>query len=214
MKILKKIFTPAYKKVWAKAAEELNGKYTNNGLWQTDTLLCHYKNWRILLDTYKAQSTKVTDFFNEDAEDEIDYTRMLVPFKVKGDFHFKISKKGLFGKAGKLFGTKDIQIGDKSFDKKFTIKGNNDQKIKALFDSEELRTLIKKHPHIRIQVREYKGWFSHTFPEGVLGLYMERESIVWNKNTIIDFFRIFELMLDKMVEIGVAYEDDPKYYLG
>lgn len=214
MKFLKKIFKPRYKKAWAKAAEELGGKYADNGLWETDTLLCHYKKWRILIDTYKAQSGKIADFFDEDAEDEITYTRMLVPFKVNGNFHFKIHKKGWLGKASKLFGAKDIKIGDKSFDKKFIIKGNNDQKITELFNSEELRKLIKKHPGIRIEVREYKGWFSHTFPEGVLGLYMECEDIVENKNTIIDFFEIFRLILDKMVEIGVAYEDDPKYYLG
>jgi len=212
MKFLKKIFTPPYKKVWAGAAEELGGKYTDNGLWETDTLLCHYKNWRILLDIYKGQSANVIEILNDD--DKVDFTRMLVPFKVKGNFQFKIYRKGLFSGVGKLLRAKNIAIGDKSFDKKFIIKGNNGEKIKQLFDSEELKTLIKKHAYIHIEVREYKGWFSHTFPEGVVGLYMEREDIVWNKNTIMDFFQIFRLILDRMVEVGIAYEDDPKYYLG
>ncbi len=68
-----------------------------------------------------------------------------------------LSNEVFFDQLNKAFGSQDIQTGDKDFDKKFIIKGNNEQLIKKLFDTATKQLLIKYRSSLDWKLTIYKN---------------------------------------------------------
>lgn len=88
--------------------------------------------------------------------DSTGYPQMRAPYQDKNGFRFKIISKGIFTKIGKLFGMQDLIIGDADFDDEFIIQSNDEEKVRAFFDSPRLRQLIKAQPYVSFGIREEK----------------------------------------------------------
>jgi hypothetical protein len=59
------------------------------------------------------------------------------------DFRFAIHKEHFIDEIGKFFGMQDVIIGYPEFDKHVIIKTNSEEKVKALFADEQLRTFLQ-----------------------------------------------------------------------
>ncbi|PCH88424.1 MAG: DUF3137 domain-containing protein [Flavobacteriales bacterium] len=203
MSLLRKIFGPSKDEIWSQIAKDIGGEYIDGGFWQKDTLLYEHNEWKILLDTYTQSSGKSSTT----------YTRLRVPFINKDNLRFTIYREGFFSSIGKFFGMQDIITGDPYFDDHFIIKGNNVSRIKQLLDSEELKKLMDNQPHMHIEVRDDEGWFGPSFPQGVDELYFECFGVIKEKDVLLNLFELFSVVLDRLVRIDSAYEDDPKIRL-
>lgn len=51
----------------------------------------------------------------------------------------------------------DIKIGDRDFDEAFIIKGNDEGKVRRLFQMTQLRTMVDSQPQIYLTVKEDEG---------------------------------------------------------
>lgn len=71
------------------------------------------------------------------------FTTFAANLLVKDGFRFAIHEDTFLDEAGKLFGMQDVVIGYPEFDDKVIIKTNNEEKVKLLFDSEEVREALK-----------------------------------------------------------------------
>lgn len=58
-----------------------------------------------------------------------------------------------------------MEIGYPDFDKAFTIKSNNEFKIKTLLRNKELRKLIEYQKDVNIQILDQKGIWEDKLPE-------------------------------------------------
>ncbi|MBL4577465.1 MAG: hypothetical protein JKX74_03275 [Flavobacteriales bacterium] len=203
MSLLRKIFGPSKDEIWSQIAKDIGGEYIDGGFWQKDTLLYEHNEWKILLDTYTQSSGKSSTT----------YTRLRVPFINKDNLRFTIYREGFFSSIGKFFGMQDIITGDPYFDDHFIIKGNNVSRIKQLLDSEELKKLMDNQPHMYIEVRDDEGWFGPDFPQGVDELYFQCFGVIKEKEVLLNLFELFSVVLDRLVRIDSAYEDDPKIQL-
>lgn len=207
MRKRKSIFGPSKDEIWTQIAADIGGEFIEGGFWGKDVLIYKHGEWQILLDTYTVTTSTGT------ATTSTTYTRMRAPFINKDNLYFKISRKGFFSSIGKFFGMQDIEIGDSFFDNQFIIKGNDPEKIKLLLADDRIKELCQLQPRIHLRIKDDEGWFGTDFPEGVDELYFERVGVIKETALLKALFGLFCLVLERLVQIDSAYEDDPQVTL-
>lgn len=75
-----------------------------------------------------------------------DQTIVETQYHPLGDFKFTIYPEKWSDGFAKLLGMQDIVVGHEDFDKQFIIKGNDEQRIKDLFQDAALRRLLMDEP--------------------------------------------------------------------
>ena len=199
----KSIFGPSKDEIWTQIAADIDGEFIEGGFWGKDVLIYKHGEWQILLDTYIVST----------GQSSYTLTRMRAPFVNKDDLYFKISRQGFFSSIGKIFGMQDIEIGDPFFDEQFIIKGNNPEKIKLLFSDGNIKELCQSQPRIHLSIKDDEGRFGTDFPEGVDALYFECTGVIKETALLKSLFALFCLILERLVRIDSAYEDDPQVTL-
>lgn len=203
MGMLRTLFGPSKKEIWSQIAHDIGGKYIEGGFWEKDVLRYAYGEWEILLDTYTQSH----------GNSSTTYTRIRAPFINKDQLYFKIYKENFFSSIGKFFGMQDILINDAYFDDHYIIKGNKEQKIKFLLRDTKLKKMIDRQPRIHLEIKKDEGWLGQKFPEGVDQIYFQCMGVIKEKELLFALFELFSTLLDRLVAIDSAYEDDPKIRL-
>lgn len=199
MSILRAIFGPSKKEIWSQIADEIGGEIIAGGFWKKGGIRFQHGEWELVLDTYTVSNGKHSST----------YTRLRAPFLNKDKLYFKIYREGLFSAMGRFFGLQDLVIGDDYFDKKFVIKGNNAEKIKTLLNDDRLKELIDMQPKISLEIRDDEGRFGTKFPAGVDLVTFQCGGVVKDKKRLKALFYLFALLLERLVQIDSAYENDP-----
>ena len=201
--MLHSLFGPSKDEIWQQIAKDIGGKFIDGGFWKKDDLRYTHKEWELLLDTFTRSHGKTSST----------YTRLRVPFLNKDGLQFKIYREGFFSPVGKFFGMQDIQIRDARFNETYIIQGNNPQKIEQLLNDYALKVLFEMVPKVHVEIKPDEGRFGQKYPEGVDVLYFECIGILKDKEILKLLFRLFTTILDRLVHIDSAYEDDPKLKL-
>ncbi|NER17009.1 DUF3137 domain-containing protein [Spongiivirga citrea] len=196
---LHSLFGPSKDEIWQQIAKDIDGEFIDRGFWKTNVLRYSHKEWELLLDTIHR--------------DKMTFTRLRVPFLNKDNLYFKIYREGFFSDIGKFFGMQDIEIGDPRFDDNYIIQSNNNNKVRKLLKEPKLKMLFEMVPKIHVSIRKDEGWFGRKYPQGVHVLYFEQTGILKDKETLKLLFRLFTEILDQLVHIDSAYENDPKMKL-
>ncbi|SCZ10114.1 DUF3137 domain-containing protein [Alkaliphilus peptidifermentans] len=136
------------------------------------------------------------------------YTRIRAPFKNNNGFRFKVYSKGIFSDIGKMMGMQDIQIGVDDFDEKYIVKGNDEEKVKALIINKDLRALINGQPKISLEIKDKDGAFNKV-PEGVDIIYFNEAGVIKDVERLKQLFLLFANTLDHLCKMGVASEEYP-----
>ena len=197
------IFGSSKDEIWEQIATDIDGEFIEGGFWKKDVLIYKRREWQILLDTYTVST----------GQSSHTCTRMRAPFVNKDGLYFQISREGFFSSIGKFFGIQDIEIGDPFFDKQFVIKGNNREKIKLLLADDRIKELCQRQPRIHLRIKDDEGRFGPDFPEGVDELYFECLGVMKETALLKSLFALFCLILERLVQIDSAYEDDPQITL-
>lgn len=204
MGLIRELFGPSKQEIWSQLSQEIGAAYEEDGFFKTGKMVLSHRQWEITLDTYTVHSGK----------SHITYTRMRAPYVNRDGFRFNIYRKSVFSWIGKLFGVKDIEIGDAFFDDEFIIQGEPEHLVGRLFSNSTVRQLLMDQPDIHLQVKDDEGWFSKNFPEGVDELYFQVVGVIKDKERLKKLFDLFSAVLDELCRLGSAYEDEPKVTLG
>jgi hypothetical protein len=203
MGILRGVFGPSKEEIWTQISKDIGGDYIDGGFWKQKKILYKHNQWEFLLDTYSQSNGKSSTT----------YTRLRVPFINKDGLYFNIYQENFLSSIGKFFGSQDIQLGDRNFDDKFMIKGNNEYQIKKLLRDSKLKELFKNQPRLHIKIMDNEGWFGQSYPENVDVLYFSCVGIMKEKRALHNLFKLFTAILDRLVEIDSAYESNPNISL-
>lgn len=203
MGLLRQVFGPSKEEIWSQLSHEIGANHQESGFFKEGKVVLSHREWEIVLNTHAVHTGKST----------IVYTRMRAPFVNRDGFHFNIYRIGAFSWIGKLFGVKDIEVGDAFFDEQFIIQGEPEALVNRLLSNVEVRQLIHSQPDIHFQVKDDEGWFRAKFPEGVDELFFEVVGIIKDKERLKNLFDLFTLVLDELCRFGSAYEDGPKVTL-
>lgn len=197
------LFGPSKKEIWQQLADEIHANYVNKGFLGNDRVEAHVDSWTVVLDTYTVSTGKSA----------ITYTRMRAPFINIDGFYFKIYRKGIFSALGKMLGMEDISVGYEEFDDDFIIKSNYEEKVKQLFSSERIRSLIQAQPNINLQIKDDEGFFIAHFPEGVDELYFEVTGVIKDIDRLKELYELFAEVLKELCDIGSASDREPDVVL-
>ena len=207
MSIRRSIFGPSKDEIWRQIASDMEGEFIDGGFLGDNAVTYNHGEWRIILDT-RTEST-----YSGTMMVTTRFTRMRAPFINKDGLSFDISHEGFLSLFGKLLGMQDIVIGDPYFDDRFLIKGNNPEKIKLLLADDRIRELCRKQPKVHLRIKDDEGIFGAEFPDGVDELYFECAGVIKETEILKDLFELFCLILERLVQIDSAYEDDPNVTL-
>ncbi|MCM8529153.1 MAG: hypothetical protein NE327_21705 [Lentisphaeraceae bacterium] len=203
MGFLRALFGPSKEEIWSQVASQIKGKYIKSGFFGTDKLVYVHGEWELVLDTYTESSSHGKN------SSSTTYTRMRAPFLNKDNLNFHIYREGFFSPLGKALGFQDIEVGDPDFDKEFIIKGNNAAKISQVLADERIKKLLQWQPRVSVKLRSDKSLFFKKYPEGVNELYFSCVGVMKTQEDLRNLFELFCLILDRLVKIDSAYEDDP-----
>lgn len=135
---------------------------------------------------------------------------MRAPFADRDGLYFKLYREALFAGMGRFFGMQDIQVGDPLSDGEFVPRGNDEEKLRRLLGDDGLKDLLRGQPRVLIEIKDDEGWFGADFPEGVDQLYFCCLGVMKAPRLVK---QLFALMLERLVRIDSACEDDPRIRL-
>jgi hypothetical protein len=196
---LHQFFEDKREPLYRQLADRLRGRFQEGKRFESDRVVASSGPWEIVLDEYTVHANNVY----------IPYTRLRAPFLNKDGLRFALAREGFFQRLGKRFGLQDIQIGDKAFDDRFLIKGNDECQIRRLFDDAEYRHLLMDLPDLELSIKNDEGLFSKKYPGGVDLLLVQRQEHIRDLQTLERFYAVFALTLKRLVHIDSAYESDP-----
>lgn len=200
MTILRQLFGPSQEGIWRQLAEQIGGDYEDRGFWRGGQVVrAHVGEWTVSLDTYAVHTGTVTML----------YTRLRAPFVNADSFRFQVAREGFFWKVGKVLGARDVEVGIEEFDRDFVIRGNDESRLRSLFADEKVRALLQAQPEVHFEVKDDEGWFGTHFPDGVDELCFEAHGVVKDVNRLRGLFDLFAATLNRLCEIGSAYQSTP-----
>ena len=198
MGLLPQLFGPSKQEIWQKLCAELGGTYVS-GFWAGDKVQVAHDQWTITLDTYVVSTGKTA----------IAYTRLRAPYVNPDGFRFTIYRRGLFSDIAKWLGMQDIEVGHEAFDRDFMIKGNDEGKLRALFESALLRELLEAQPQVLFTVKDNDGFGGVRFPADTDELCFTVVGVIKDLDRLKQLFELFSETLEQLCRIGSAYKQAP-----
>lgn len=178
--------------IWQQFAKETGGVFKEGYSWRSDSNEIEYKKWKIVFDNYRLWSGKYSTLM----------TRVVVPVTLNDKFKFEIYREGFVRKIEKLFRAQDVETGYPDFDKTFTIKSNNEFKIKTLLRNKELRKLIESQRDVNIQISDQKGIWEDKLPENEYELSYFTDGEIDNIETLKSLLELFKVILNELFEMN------------
>jgi hypothetical protein len=176
--------------IWEQLAKEIGAQFNRDGPF----VYLAMEEWLITLGEY----------LDSDDYDAPPSVCMRAPYQDKNGFRFAISRKNMFSEIGKLFGMQDVIIGDAVFDDEFIIKSNDEEKVRAFFDSPRLRQLVAQaQPYVWFEIRERERPVIDTL---LGGSSVELYTVPYDKDVAIlkSTFEMFGEALRQLRRIGSA----------
>lgn len=195
--LYRSIFRKDYESVWRQFASQNGGTYAPI---ISDRVVIPYKNYTLTFDDY-THYTVVNQNSYESA-----FTRGIVEFTCSGNFahsdsfpgKFLITQQGFIENISKIFGAQDIQLGDKSFDKKFMVKGNDEAKVKTLLSDSSILKLIIQNKTLRLTITDEEGLFGEKPKAGNMMLYYVLDEKIKQLNQLNTIHSLFVHILDSL----------------
>lgn len=157
MSLMRKWFGPSREDVWRQLSSEIGAQYVAGGFWKGDKVEATHGDWTIVLDTYTVSTGKVVIIF----------TRLRARFENPSGFRFSVSRAGFFSSLADRLGFQDVQVGFDQFDDEFVIKGNDEDKLRALFANARVRELLEAQPDVHFRLHDGDVWLGEKLPPDV-----------------------------------------------
>ena len=158
-----------------------------------------YRVWCVTLDTNVVPAGAAATVV----------TRMRAPFVARGRFRFKLQRRDLLDALARRLRIHSSETGQSDFDREFVIRSEDDEAVRRLFDSADIRRLIQSQPSINLEARGDDGPFGASLPEGVDELVLRAPGFVTDAERLRRLFALFALTLDRLCETGAARDDEP-----
>jgi hypothetical protein len=186
--------SPSRDDLWRRAAAQLGATFRFVGFWGLPEVQLQHRQWTIVLDIWKRGSIHVI--------------RMRTRILNRDGFWFSIYPQGVVSTARKWLGLQDVAVGHERFDGEFIIQGNDEAKLKVLFDNPRIRFLLESQPsvHFSIADREHSLW---GVPEGIDELCLTSGEEILEVAGLHRLFELFMETLDELCRLETIAIDDP-----
>ena len=162
-----------------------------------------YRGWCVTLDTNVVPAGAAATVV----------PRMRAPFVGRGRFRFKLQRRDLLDALARRLRIHSSETGQSDFDREFVVRSGDDEGVRRLFDSPDIRRLIQSQPSINLEARGGDGPFGASLPEGVDELVLRAPGFVTDAERLRRLFALFALLLERLCEMSAARDDDPAVQL-
>jgi hypothetical protein len=188
---LRRLFGSAQREIWEQLGSEI-GAQVEHDFWTGTEVRATVRDWTVTLDSTRDATMR--------------FTRMRAPYANPSGFRFTLHPDGFFNSIAKFFGMQDVEVGHPDFDERFIIKGNDSDRLVALFDDPEIRELVMEQPSIYLTVRDDDGWLGDDYHDETDLLEFLCADIVEDRERLHRLFALFGAVLDRLCRLGEAYE--------
>ncbi len=188
------IFKKNYEFVWQQFAIENCGIYSE----AEHSVEIFYNNYKIIFDTYIHHSVVGEKSY------ETEFTRVRLEFISPDNLRLRLTKQAFVDSISKLFGAQDIQIGDKIFDKRFMIKGNDDYKIQTLFSNKIIKKIILEQNDIHLEILDKEGIFNEQVQEHNVMLYYISETTIKEIIQLQTLLKLYIAIIEQLTKLRSA----------
>jgi hypothetical protein len=198
LSLFRSVFGPSQGEIWSSLRAQIDAELVDGGMWRGDRLRMQAGDWTVTLDEYTqtVPAGKV--------HIHVPHTRMRAPFPNPTGFRFSIHRASVFSYLGSLLGMQDIEVGYPEFDKEFVIKSNDESSVRALCDSERLRTLVSAQPKFQLCIQNDEGWFGTKYPPDVDVLVFDVAARIRDVERLKGVYDVFAETLNKLSRMGIA----------
>jgi hypothetical protein len=140
-------------------------------------------------------------------------TRVRAPFVSLDGFRFKLNRRGVLDRLGRLCGIHTSETGESDFDRDFHIETNDEPKLRALFADADIRRLVSSQREMNLEVRGGDGPLGARLPEGVCELCFRAPGFVSDPERLARLFALFALTLERLRALASARECGPEVTL-
>lgn len=191
------LFRVSQREIWQDLAAKIDADFIPGIRPQSkDVIQAYHENWTIIIDTYQIPKGPTM-------------TRIRAPYLNRDSFSFRILRENASTALGKKFGLQDILIGHPDFDRHFVVQGNDEVKLRQMFDNDLIRNMMHFQPQMSLKVILDDSWATDEFGEGVSELVFEVPAIIKNMDLLHALYDLFAEILNHLCHIGSAYENDP-----
>jgi len=160
---------------WKQFANEIGAELIEGGFFRSSKVQARVKEWTVTLDTYSVSSGDSSE----------NYTRIKTSIQDKDGFWFSIFRTGLVAKLDKALGAQKIDVGDPDFDQAFTIRSNNESKVRSLFSNLKIRQMLQAQKSITIAIRKNE-------------LHLETRGVIRDVERLKSLFELFKETLNQL----------------
>ncbi|MNY16089.1 hypothetical protein D3C86_1493360 [compost metagenome] len=94
----------------------------------------------------------------------------------------------------------DIRVGDREFDRRFLIKGNDELKVQSLFSGHIIRNLFLAQEKVHLQVLKGEGVYDEPIGEGNSLLYYLSETLVKDVKQLNSLLNLYKEVIDRLTK--------------
>ncbi len=187
-------FGKDYTPVWREVAQQNNAtyKYTSG-----HGITFSYKGHVVIVDEYTHYIVV------GHSSREIPSIRVRVEFQPMSGISILIRQQGLLDSLGKLFGLKEITVGNRPLDRKYLIRGDDEYIVSELLTDPFVSSILLNRNVIRFAVSDDPGLYEEAVTEGKHMLYVLSDEAVQYKNQIADFVALSKQLIERMTELGM-----------
>ncbi|MEX1028131.1 MAG: hypothetical protein WD049_09030 [Candidatus Paceibacterota bacterium] len=135
-----------------------------------------------------------------------EYTKVTASYLPTDDFQFRIYPKRHFSRLGGIFGMRDVNLGDPSFDSLFVVQGSDEAKLHELLGNPAIRELMRREPKVSVTRKADNRWFFRMLPDEMDELYLEVDERIEDVDRLKSLATLASEFLDELVSIGSASE--------
>jgi hypothetical protein len=191
------LFRLSQREIWQDLAAKIDADFIQGRRSTSkDVIQAYHENWTIIIDTYQVPKGPTM-------------TRIRAPYLNRDSFSFRILRENSSTAIGKKFGLQDIIIGHPEFDRDFVVQGNDEVKLRQMFDNDLIRNLMHFQPNMSLKVNLDESWVTDEFGEGISELIFEVPTVIKNMELLHALYDLFAEILNHLCHIGSAYENDP-----
>jgi hypothetical protein len=191
----KTLFGPSRDAIWQQLADQLGAEYSSGGLFKPPLLRARTEHWEIVLDSESTQHTS--------------FTRLRAPFLSREAFRMRIFRQGFVERLGIKLGMEDIHTGFPDFDQAFVVQASRSDGVIRLLQDEQIRRLLLDSSGVTLTIKDDEGFFGARYPKGVDILQARKSGIIRDLEELKRLFALFAVVLDRLVETGLAFARDP-----
>jgi hypothetical protein len=202
------LFGPTQSEIWRQVSDEIDAQCiqdeSEKNRLARAVIEVEHPPWILRLDTYSTSQGR----------NSTEATRVRIPFVNASGLSLTVYPKTSMSDFGKYFGMQDIIVGDRAFDERMIVQGNDVARIKNIFTDSTLCNMLLSlagdlvlsslEPTMLLTVRKDDGDFCRRFPGGIDVCYFECSGILKDKRILKNCIAMCAELIDQLARVGTA----------